>query len=160
MWKYTAENDYPNISLHDCRISNVLIDKNDIVFEFDDKGFWIVENNSQNPFNKTLRTDKSEIRFKDIYVDFTRIYYYKTYHLFKKAIFTKRIELTIEQFASKINNSNWKFEFVEELYAWSRAGFDGFVWFDKKPYEYECQIRLFFNTMIYSWNKICEDRPW
>ena len=61
MWKYTAENDYPNISLHDCRISNVLI---------------------------------------------------------------------------------------------------GYVWFKKKPYEYECQIRLFFNTMIYSWNKICEDRPW
>lgn len=55
MWKYTAENDYPNISLHDCRISNVLIDNNDIVFEFDDNGFWILENNCQNPFKKTLR---------------------------------------------------------------------------------------------------------
>ncbi|MGF7143426.1 hypothetical protein HNQ56_001849 [Anaerotaenia torta] len=36
MWKYTAENDYPNISLHDCCISNVFIDNKDIVFEFDD----------------------------------------------------------------------------------------------------------------------------
>lgn len=160
MWKYTAINDYPNISLHDCHIVKVHIDLSDIVFEFNDKGFWIMENNSQNPFKKTLRTDKSEVRFRGIDVDSTRIYLFKTYHLFKKAVLTRRIELTLEQFAKKINNGEWEFEFVDELYAWSRAGFDGYVWFNKKPYEYECQIRLFFNEMIYSWNKICEDRPW
>ena len=62
MWKYSEINAYPNIILHDCRIVKAWIENRDIVIEFDN-GFWILEDNKQNPFGKTLRTGKSEIRF-------------------------------------------------------------------------------------------------
>ena len=66
----------------------------------------------------------------------------------------------MEYFATQINNGRWQFEFVDELYAWHTAVFNGWLWFDKKPYHLECQLQLSFEDMIYSWNKIWEDRSW
>jgi hypothetical protein len=160
LWKYNVKNAYPNIILHDCRIIKAWIDNCDIVFEFDDSGFWICEDNKDNPFGKTLRTDKSEIRFTKYDADAVHIYIFKTFHLFGKSIFTKRIEVGLDKFIAQINCGNWQFECVDELYAWSRVGFNGYVWLRKRPYHYECQLNLFFDEMSYSWNKICEDKPW
>lgn len=160
MWKYNVKNAYPGIILHDCRIVKVWKDNCDIVLEFDNNGFWIVGDNKDNPFGKTLRTDKSEIRFANYEADDVQIYIFKTFHLFGKSILTKRIEVPLDKFITGINGGKWQFECVDELYAWNRACFKGYVWLGKRPYHYECQINLFFNEMVYSWNKICEDKPW
>ena len=82
MWNYSVENDYPNIVLHDCRIVKVLIENKDLIFEFDDNGFWLTENNKLNSFRKTLRTDRAQVRFKNIDQDFTHIYVFKNICLF------------------------------------------------------------------------------
>lgn len=160
MWKYSAKNAYPGIILHDCRIIKVRIDGRDLVFEFDDSGFWVLEDNKQNPFGKTLRTDRSEVRFTNYDAASVQIYIFKRFYLFGKLILTKRVEVGLDEFALEINRGKWQYECVDELYAWRRACFNGYVWLDRRPYHYECQINLFFDEMLYSWNKICEDKPW
>lgn len=84
MWKYSAKNDYPNIILHDCRMTKLFVENKDIIFEFDDNGFWIVGNKKHNQFEETLRTDKSEILFINCDFGFTSIYLFKVFHLFKR----------------------------------------------------------------------------
>ena len=160
LWNYSVENDYPNIVLHDCRIVKVLIENKDLIFEFDDNGFWLTENNKLNSFRKTLRTDRAQVRFKNIDQDFTHIYVFKNICLFKKSIFTIRKEISLEDFCSKINCGIWQFEIVDELYAYRNVVFNGGMFFNKKPYHRECQVQIFFETMTYLWNKICEDKAW
>lgn len=141
-------------------MTKVAVDNKDIIFEFDDNGFWVIENNKHNPFGKTLRTDKSELRFVNCDSDFTSIYIFKVFYLFRKPVLTNRIEISLEDLTSQINSGKWQFEFIDELYAWDKAEFNGWLWFGKKPYHMECQLQLSFEDMLYSWNKICEDKPW
>ena len=158
MWKFSSENDYPNIILHDCKIIKVDIENNDLVFQFDNRGFWANSSNPHNSFGKILRTDESEVRF--INCDVEGLYLFKKFRLLRKPLLISRKELSLKEFASKINNGDWKFEFIVETYAWQEAIFIGSIHSKIKPYRYECQLHLSFETMIYSWNNIYEDRPW
>lgn len=160
MWKYSSKNDYPNIILHDCHVTKISVENKDIILEFDDYGFWMIENNKHNPFGKTLRTDKSEIRFVNCQLDSISIYIFKVFHLFRKPVLTNRIEIPLENLMYQINSGKWRFEFIDEYYACNEALFNGWIRFDKKPYHMECQLQLLFEDMKYSWNRICEDKPW
>ena len=163
MWKYTSENDYPNIILHDCYIVKATVEDNDLIIEFKEHdflhGFWINEINKQNPFGKTLRTDKALIRFVNF--DFDSIYIFKTICLFRRFIFTRRVEVSFEKFIENLNIGKWQFEFIDEFYAGNYGAlFNGWVYFNDGKSHYDCQIQLRFTKMVYSWNKICEDKPW
>ncbi len=160
MWKYSTKNDYPIIILHDCCIENITIDGHNIVFDFDENGFWVSGNSKYNSDEKTLRTDKSEVQFTNCDFDFIRIYIYNTYRIFGKPFFTRRIELPLKKLSTLINSRKWQFEFIDELYAWHEAFFIGLLRSKSKPYHIECQIHFSYEDMLYCWNKVCEDRPW
>lgn len=158
MWKYSAINDYNNISLHDSSAVNASIENNDITLTFED-GFWILKTNNKNPYKKTLRTDQSQILFHKIGFSFSNIYLFKELEVFRKKIYTRRIKISFEEFCRKIDSGEWEFEFVDEAYGYNRAVFDGFVYTKNRHYSTECQITLSYKEMIYSWNEIREDRP-
>ena len=159
MWKHTSKNDYPNIILHDCFVTNISTQNNDIIFEFDD-GFWITDTHKENPYGQILRTGKSQMLFSNVDYDFSGIYIFKELKVFKKLMFTNRVSLAMKDFIAKINSGKWSFEIKDELYAWHQAVFVGDVRFNHRPYRREFQIDLNVKEMIYSWNEIREDRVW
>lgn len=161
MWKFSSENDHHNIILHDCVVEKVTLDGDDLVMEFNDRGFWIGENNKQNQYGKMLRTDKSELRFTDFEID--EIYIFKRYNLFRIFHHVSRVEISLEKFISNINSGKWTFEFLYEYYAGIEslgAIFDCWIDVINKEKHYDCQLKLGCSKMIYSWNKICEDTTW
>ena len=160
MCKYSSKNDYPNIILHDCKITKISKENNDLIFEFNDKGFWIGKDNKHNPYNKILRTGKSMIRFVEYEQEFTDNYIFKEYRLMGKTILTKRLEVSFDYIISQINAGKWQFEFIDEFYGWRKAEFDGYIWLNKKPYCMEAQLQLNFKEMLYFWDEIYEDRTW
>ena len=161
MWKFSSENSYPDIILHDGVVTKITLDNDDLVMEFNDGGFWIGQDNKQNPYKKTVRTEKSELRFTDFDID--DIYIFKMYNLFKKFYHTSRVEVSLEKLISNVNSGKWTFEFLYEYYTSSRqreAIFKGCVNVVNKQKHYDCQIELDCSKMIYSWNKIDEDAIW
>ena len=163
MWKFTSENDYNNIILHDCVVEKVTLEGNDLVIEFNDNGFWIGEKNNQNPYKKLLRTEKSELRFVDFDIDNIDIHIFKRYNFFRIFHHVSRVDISFEELISNINSGKWRFEFLYEYYAGVEtlgAIFDCWINVTNKQKSYDCQIKLGCSKMIYSWNKIDEDATW
>ena len=160
MQEYTCENSYPNIILHDCTVEKVRLENRDVIFEFDNSGFWISKNHPQNPFGETLRTGKAELRLTNIDPDFLSLHIYYERRLAWKKLFTTRDEISLDDFAAKINSGEWTFEFVDEYYGCRRAMFGGYIHRNSKPYHIQMQIEVLYEQSRYSWNKIYEDRTW
>ena len=160
MQEYTSENSNPNIILHDCTIEKCWIENRDIVFEFDNSGFWISKNHPQNPFGETLRTGRAELRLVNIDPDFISIHVFYERRLAGITLFTTRKNISYDDFAAKINSGVWTFEFVDEYYGCRRAMFSGYIHRQRKPYHIEMQIDVFYEQSRYSWDKIYEDRTW
>ena len=160
MWKFTSENGYPNISLHDCIIERVRFDGKDIVFTFDDMGFWVGKNHPQNPFGELLRTDKAELRLENAVADSFSVSLHKKWRFARKNLLTTQKVLSLAVFAAKINSRQWTFEFVDEYYGYHRALFCGVVRAAKAPYLIDAQMEVQYEKSRYCWNAIHEDRPW
>ena len=160
MWKYASKNSHPNINLHDCTVKGMRLEERDIVFAFDDQGFWVGKEHPQNPFGQSLRTGEAELRLMNVDADFTSISVYHKHSFAKREMFTTRRQLSLEDFVAKINSGMWTFEFVDEYYGYRRTMFCGYVHADKKPYLIETQIEVFYEESRYSWNEIFKDRTW
>ena len=160
MWKYTSKNSYPNIILHDCEIEGIRIEDTAVVLEFDKWGFWICDDHPQNSFKKLLRTGKSEVRLTD--VDVFSVYVHSQLRFAGKILFTKRSEVSLDDFATNINFGKWKFEFVDEYYGGGHRSvmFCGYISTKKRCRSIYTQIEVSFGECQYYWNKIYEDRPW
>ena len=158
VWKYTAEDAYPQIFFHDCIADRAYFDGRDLVMEFGEDGFWVGENFPGNHFGKLLRTDKAQVRFVDVEKEFITVYVFRTYRLFYKSLFTRRIYVTPDELARKINSGKWKLEFVTEVYDKGQCFFSGHIQWPSKTQEW--QMYLICKHIRYFWNRICEDRPW
>jgi len=62
---FTASNDYRIVSLRDCTVNDISQENDDVIFEFND-GFWLLETNDPNQFERAARTDKSTLRFTNV----------------------------------------------------------------------------------------------
>ena len=160
MYQYTDTNSHPYISLSDCRIEKIRLENRDIIFEFDDMGFWFTDSHPQNPYKTLLRTDKSEVRFVNVDPRFTFINYHAEVYLAEKKLLTKRIEVSMGEFISKINNRRWTLYVTDEYYGVRRVIICGSLFRDAPPYAADVQIEVYYQESRYYWNKICEDRTW
>ncbi|MCI8361493.1 MAG: hypothetical protein HFE86_09190 [Clostridiales bacterium] len=104
MWKYTAEDVYPQIFLHDCIADRAYFDGRDLIMEFGEDGFWVGADFPGNMYGKLLRTDKAQVRFADVEKEFITVYVFRTYRLFYKSLFTRRIYVAPDELARKINS--------------------------------------------------------
>jgi len=144
MWKYDAINEQSTISLHDCRITHIDEQNGNISFSFMD-GFWIVETNAQNPFQKTLRTeDGAKLTLTNANC--------------VMVVMEKKI-IRWHDFWQKINGGEWQFECIHENYTAGQVKYDGWIWFKEKPCHRNSSLKLNYDDAIYQWNEIREDRP-
>lgn len=156
MWKFTAKNEYDTITLHDCRATHMWVDGRDLVVDFLD-GIWLVEDNRQNPYGKTLRTDAAQVRFLDCKID--SLYVYKEFRFFGRIVWTKQIELEPNELIEKTNSGEWKLEFLYEYRGCGGYRFDCWIW-HQKGHPQECQLTLQCTDMECYWNRLRQDRVW
>ena len=154
MWKNLAVDDWSTISLHDCRVTAISEQKNNIILLFGDDGYWIIETNKLNPHNKTLRTDNSQLTF--VKGNCSRVLVENTALDGKLAVWH---EVSWKEFCQNINSKKWSFEIVREFYAYSKECiYQGYLYSDEAPVA--CQLEFEFEKTLYEWNKIREDRAW
>ncbi len=159
MWKNTIENAYEHISLHDCVVN--LVEHNENSFSFTlDNGFWIMPDSKYNPYNETLRTDQSKIRFIDLDKEISAFYVLKRHYLFRKYLYTTIKQLKFETLFQKINSKEWEMEFYDQYHTSQRNLFFGSINTKKKIGALDFQLNLDCNKMEYCWNYICPDKKW
>ncbi len=157
MWRNSDENMQGFISLHDCRATAMAIHENDLLFTFDD-GFWVSFEDERNPFNNTVRTDKSEVQI--VHFDVPDIYIFKELRIFRRLVSTKRICLSVEQLMANINCGKWELEFIYEYHSDRGVLYQCWIWMNHAPFHIECQIALDCDKTVYHWNNLCENKPW
>ena len=156
MWNCIAKNDRDVISLHDSRATGIHMDGKDLVLDFAD-GFWLVHGSRYNPHENTLRTDAAQVRFVDFEIE--NFYVFKVVRLFRKPIFTKRIEMDLQTLIDNVNSGAWELEFLDEYTRFRGLLFNCWIW-HKKGHTQECQISMDCTETQYYWNSIREDRIW
>lgn len=156
MYKFSDNNENDDIILHDCRATHISSDGNILTFEFED-GFWIGENNKQNPYGKILCTDKAEVKFtlpdEDILSNVT------VYIFTEENSKTIREEWEFEEFIRKINNG-MELEFLYPYKGYDSIIYKCWLWFDEEPYHKSCELIIYENEITYHWNNICENKTW
>lgn len=157
MLNFTASNDYRIICLRDCTVNDISQENDDVIFEFND-GFWLLENNDPNKFERAVHTDKSTLRFTNVNLEASDIYMFKQIRISGIRISTVRIKIKFPIFCGRINRGDWQFIFKDEVYDDIRAVFDGYIYSKLKKRYRKCQIVLENESTVYSWNQISEDR--
>lgn len=145
MWPYEAIDAWGSISLHDCRITGICVQDNNIICDFAE-GYWIAETDPRNTYKKTLGTDDNS-------------------QITLTAAYCEKVEINDtlsawDEFCTKINAGEWEFECITSEYDHNKWTCDGWVWFDDEPFHLDCRLEFVFKHIIYNWNTICADRPW
>lgn len=148
------END---LSLHDCIAERSYFENGKLGFEFDD-GFWISPNHPDSNLSKVVRTDLSKVEYT--LEDGSR--YDVTVYVFKKTLFGKtiRCEWTVDKLVNEINNRKYRLEFLYQYIDGNTRIVDCELKSAKKPYRYECMMKISSSKVSYLWNNLREDRPW
>lgn len=142
------------IGLHDCVAEKMKFNNGILSFVFPD-GFWVTSQHSQNNSEATVCTDLSQVDFQiiDEEIDGIEIY------VFKKRRKTKvvREEWEPANFINAVNAGDFRVEFITQYKSYQSILFKCWVWFDKKPYHFECEIILHSENAMYRWNELRYD---
>lgn len=145
------------ISLHDCRAENMKYNQGVLSFVFSD-GFWVLEQHPENESKDCVRTDLAQVDFQiiDEEIDGVEIY------IFRKSKNGKviREEWELENFMNAVNCGDFQVEFITRYESYQSILYKCWVWFDKAPYHYECEIILHTENVIYHWNQLRYDFTW
>lgn len=145
------------ITLHDCYADSIYIDKGVISFYFKN-GFWVTSGHEYNNFSETVRTDASKVDFCLEQENREEL----TVYIFKKNFFgsTVRKEWSFGKLADLVNNRGFSLEFLYQYKSFNAQIIDCWLHFDKRPYSYECQLKIPANNAVYFWNDLCENKTW
>jgi hypothetical protein len=140
-----------------------MCNENEVVFRFDDYGFWVSEKHPMNNFKEILRTGEAEIHFTNAdnnnEYDWNRVTISKDLQIFGKRLLTTQKEMSIRDFSTIFNSKKWRYEIIYEYYSQNGAIFTGIISAPPRYcWTYGCQIELKYKDREYRWNKIYEDR--
>ena len=146
-----------DISLHDCKATQIDMDGNTLSFTLDD-GFWVLKENPYND-NKLHKSDQAVMRatlLEDRHFDSVTIYIFRQKNK-DKAI---RTEISLDELLQRVNSKRAALEF---LYLYK--GFQSYIFEcqlngSKKPWRQECVIQIRADHLSYDWNHILKDRVW
>lgn len=145
------------ISLHDCKAEKLSFENGILSFYLSD-GFWVLSNHEENCFEKTVKTDAAQVQFHLVDEDKYDISIYVfTWKKFRKSI---RKAWKLKKFIKAINNGSCKLEFLCQYKAYNARIIECWLWFDKKPYHKECELKITTDRVTYCWNQLREDRQW
>lgn len=160
MWKESGTNKYPEVTLHDCMITNIEKSGDDIAVDFDKfdsygkYGFWLKDIET----GRYYRTGFSQIVIKECDIDDITIKEIRTQRLSEKLYFDTVYDIEFNHFMKKINKGAWTFEIVYEFYSGIGALYIGQI-HNKKHESFWCCIKLNFKELCYFWNEIRYDCP-
>lgn len=152
MYKYSDNNENNDISLHDCRATEMKIENNSFSFTFDN-GFYVLEHNKNNPNKKLSYTDRSEVVFHTIYNDIEgniTVYIFSKTDEEDKSI---REEITPHQL-SEMLNKGIELEFLYSYKGYKSYIFECCLWFETEPYHKECVIIISADNVTFNWNTL------
>ena len=156
MYKYSDLDD-SYISLHDCQAEKIKFDHGVLSFFFPE-GFWIAGQHPQNKLEEIVRTDAAQVDFSiiDEDIDGSEI------SVFKKSKRGKVIREDWEpiNFIDAVNCGDYRVEFITQYKSYQSILFKCWVWFEKSPYHYECEIILHTEQVTYNWNQLRYDCVW
>ncbi len=155
MYKH-SDTSVEHITLHDCRANKAAYKDGVLSFWYED-GFWVCPGHDKNDCGKTVRTDASKVKFHlaNEGTEDVRIYIFT-----KKKRKTIRKEWTLKKFVKAINAGDFTVEFLYCYKGYNIQVHDCWIWFDKAPYNKECELRIYTDEVTYLWNELREDRAW
>ncbi len=151
MYQYTQK-DEPlavDISLHDCRATQMEIDGEDIIFRFED-GFCITPENEANSTGEVLYTGRAQLRI--IRPDSFEAHLLHEDTRFGYPPLSVKERITPEQLAEMLNSGDYELEFISEFIGYKSYYYQCWLWFDRKPYHVECQLEARCCELEYSWD--------
>lgn len=156
MYNYQKLNDC-YISLHDCRADKMNYKNGTLSFIFPE-GFWVTAQHSENKSDDIVRTDLSQVDFQIINEEIDGVQIY----IFRKNANGKvvREDWEPENFINAVNSGDFEVEFITQYRSFQSILYKCWVWFDKKPYHYECEIILHTENVTFSWNQLRYNCIW
>lgn len=129
------------VGLHDCRTTCIQYHDQAVAFEFPD-GFYLLKG------KESKQTGKARMicHILDEDIDGILVFIYRKNPLGKIIR-----EDWSDNFFTAINNGTFEFEFVTTYRSYQHILFKGYVWFDKAPYNMECEIEIHTDDVFYSW---------
>lgn len=161
MWKYTEENAFNIVSLHDCRSDDIRVEGDELVVNFPD-GFWILPTSDYIDHEVPLKTGPSQLRITGLagYCPIESVDLFKTTYLFRKPFLCRRIQLEAPAFLKLVTDGKHELEFLWEYHRPGNALYQCWLWRKNKGLEAECQFEVTAETTQYYWNEILPDREW
>lgn len=152
-----CDTDSTFITLHDCYSKKISLNDDILSFDFEN-GFWITSGHKHNNLNETVRTDPSRVDFCIRQDDCDEM----TIYVFQKKFFgsTIRKEWSLDKLIDLVNNRGFSIEFLYQYESCNAQIIVCWLHFNKKPYHYECQIKISVSKVIYYWNNLCKNQKW
>lgn len=145
------------MDLHDCTATKAVLKDGILSLYFPD-GFWIMGDHPDNPFKRTVRTNKARVDFHLVYDDGSDL----VIHTFKKKKRRKTVRKTCApgKFIRRLNKGRYRLEFLYPYKGYNEIKYDCCLWMDEKPYSKECEFMISTDQVTYCWNRACGDKPW
>ena len=161
MWKFTEQNAFDSISLHDCRADKIELDGNDLILHFSD-GFWITPASSYIDHDTPLKTGPAQVRIHSLgpFPALDSIDIHRPIRLFGKELICRRCQPDAEDFLKLVNAPEFELEFINEYRNSVSTLYECWIWRKGRGMFAECQFRTVFKSVEYCWNEILPDREW
>jgi len=135
--EYIKPNVILPLSLHDTRISDIVIENDTITFVFDD-GIYIIED------KEAVRSGKATVSFYNVDFDFCRV------SCIERNFYRKQMD--IRDFAKKLAQDLVIIEIIDETYGYNQAKFSCIIITEEQWID--CHIDIYhFGPMKYLWEE-------
>ena len=161
MWKYSEQNAYTSISLHDCRADSITINGNSLIIDFPD-GFWITPASTHIDHNRPVKTGPAQLCICGIYADapFNAIDVFKTIRIFGKPFLCRRLQPEFTDFLKMFQHGKYELEFITEYHCSTTSFYQCWIWKKNVGVDSECQFEITAKNIEYRWNDILYDHEW
>lgn len=143
-------------SLHDCRADRVELQDGMLSFFFPE-GFWVTAEHPANHTGMIVRTGPGRVDYVLRRDDGDDV----SVSVFRKLRWpwSLRTKWELPKLLEVLNKKHWQLEFLYQYPGgWDRI-IEGWFWFQKKPWHYECQLKLDVQEVRYCWEELT-DRQW
>jgi hypothetical protein len=153
-WKESGLNQYSDIVLSDCHITNIEVINGEVVLSFSEWGFFKKDTKS----GEYYRTEGAQIAIQGCDFDSISIQEIRAQRISEEVHFKSMYDVDEKKFLNNINTGRWRLEIVEEFNSIGRGFYTARI--HQEEESFWCYIKLYFKDLVYSWGDIRYDRPW
>lgn len=163
LWTHVEERSYPNIILHDCQITRMRTEGDNLVLDFEG-GFWLTNIHPENDTGETVRTGPSQMIVNGCDWSSSNVRLLQEYHLFRRSVRKSWREFSIQEFVEwALKKETFSPEFVYEYFASLCLILQG-RFSPRRPFPIwrheEWQMEILCKTWVYCWNELDREAVW